>query len=105
MVSLSVLAVIMVMIGSQVKLTEMNSMINQKQAQVSELSGEVKRLEGELAANTSAQSVEEYAESVGLRQTESGQIDYITVDVPDVQPEPEPSFWESLWSAIQAWIY
>lgn len=105
LVSLSVLAVIMVMIGSQVKLTEMNSMINQKQAQVSELSGEVKRLEGELAANTSAQSVEEYAESVGLRQTESGQIDYITVDVPDVQPEPEPSFWESLWSAIQAWIY
>ncbi len=105
LVSVGVLAVIMVMIGSQVRLTEMNSAINQKSAQVSELSGEVKRLEGELAAGTSAQSVEEYAESVGLRQTESGQIDYITVTVPETEPAPQPGFWESLWGAIQAWIY
>lgn len=105
LVSLGVLAVIMVMIGSQVKLTEMNSAISQTQALVDEMNGEIKRLEGELAAGSSAQSVEEYAESVGLRQTESGQIDYITVTVPETAPEPETGFWESLWSAVQAWIY
>ena len=105
LVSLGVLAVIVVMIGSQVRLTEMNSAISQTQALVDEMNGEIKRLEGELAASSSAQSVEEYAESVGLRQTESGQIDYITVTVPETAPQPQNGFWEVLWSAIQAWIY
>lgn len=104
LVSCGVLLVITLMITSQVQLTEMNNAITRKESELSEMLGEIKRLEGELAAQTSAQSIEEYAESVGLRQTESGQIDYISVTVPDVEKEPEPSFWATVWGAIQAWI-
>ena len=104
LVSCGVLLVITLMITSQVQLTEMNNAITRKESELSEMLGEIKRLEGELAAQTSAQSIEEYAESVGLRQTESGQIDYISVTVPDVEKEPEPNFWATVWGAIQAWI-
>lgn len=104
-VSCVVLAVVGLMISSQARLTELNSAINQKQTELSESIGETKRLESELAAQTSAQSVEAYAEAAGLRPMESGQIDYITVD--EVQPESSvvsTTFWGSLWNTIKAWI-
>lgn len=104
-VSCGVLFVITLMIGGQIRLTEINSSINRQEAALNEAISETKRLESELAAQTSAQSVEEYAESVGLRPMESGQIDYITVTVPEKTPEPEQGLWATIWGAIQAWIY
>ncbi len=105
LVSGGVLMVITLMITSQIRLTEMNSNINRQETLLNEAVSETKRLESELAAQTSAQSVEQYAESVGLRQMESGQIDYITVTVPETVEEPEQGLLATIWSAIQAWIY
>lgn len=104
LVSCGVLLVITLMITSKVQLTEMNNAITRRESELSEMVGEIKRMKGELAAQTSAQSIEEYAESVGLRQTESGQIDYISVTVPQVEKEAAPGFWATVWGAIQAWI-
>lgn len=105
LVSGSVLLVIAFMISSQVRLTEMNSAISEAETALSEAIGETKRLESELAAQTSAQSVEEYAESVGLRQIESGQIDYITVTpVTPESDEENAGFWASVWNTLTAWL-
>ena len=105
MVSGGVLLVIAFMISSQVRLTEMNNAISRAETSLNEAIGETKRLESELAAQTSAQSVEEYAESVGLRQVESGQIDYITVTpaTPE-QPLQNTGFWAKIWNAVTAWL-
>lgn len=93
------------MITGQVRLTELNSAISQAEEQYNEACGETKRLKGEIAAQTSAQSVEEYAESVGLRQVESGQIDYITV-TPKTPSATDNNigFWAKVWNTITAWL-
>lgn len=100
-----VLAVVAVLITSQSRLTELNNAIAQAEIVLSEQEGEIKRLESELAAQTSAQSVEDYAQSAGLQQMESGQIDYITVTVPEKQEETEQGLWALIWGAIQSWLY
>lgn len=99
-----VLLVIAFMISSQVRLTEMNSNISKAQTELSEAISETKRLESELAAQTSAQSVEAYAESVGLRQVESGQIDYITVTPAQTEGEAEDGLLEKAWNTLTAWL-
>ncbi len=100
-----VLLVIGFMISSQVRLTELNSAISQAESTLSEAVGETKRLESELAAQTSAQSVEEYAESAGLRQVESGQIDYITVTpVTPESTDDDAGFWATIWNALTVWL-
>lgn len=93
------------MIIGQVRLTELNSAISQAEERYNEACGETKRLKGEIAAQTSAQSVEEYAESVGLRQVESGQIDYITV-TPKTPSTADNNigFWAKVWNTITAWL-
>lgn len=101
-----VLVVVTFVISAQISLTEQNSLINQEQANLQDMQSEVKRLESELAAQTSAQSVEEYAESVGLRKMESGQIDYITVPEDEItQSDEEEGLWETILNAVKAWIY
>lgn len=99
-----VLLVIAFMISSQVRLTEMNSNISKAQTELNEAISETKRLESELAAQTSAQSVEAYAESVGLRQVESGQIDYITVTPAQTEGEAEDGLLEKAWNTLTAWL-
>ncbi len=107
LVTACVVFVLAAMITSQVRLTETNNAITQANAQASELAGEIKRLEGELAAKTSAESVADYVEKNGFEPIQSGQIDYFTVNpavVPTEAPEEEPGFWESLWEALTGWI-
>ena len=99
-----VLVFISMMITKQIQLTEVTSEINRQEAIYTETISENKRLESELAANTSAQSVEAYAESAGLRPMESGQIDYITVTLPQEQPQAETGWWTAVVGAIQAWL-
>ncbi len=104
LVAFSVMLILSLMITSQVRLTETNSAISQVEARLNETIGETKRLESELASQTSAQSVEAYAESVGLRQMESGQIDYITV-TPATEAAAQPAgFWVSLWNTLTGWL-
>lgn len=104
LVACCVVLILALMISSQVQLTEMNSAISQTETRLNEAIGEVKRLESELASQTSAQSVEEYAESVGLRQMESGQIDYITVTPAQPAEAENASFWGSLWETLTGWL-
>lgn len=99
-----VLLVIAFMISSQVRLTEMNNNIGKAQTELNEAISETKRLESELAAQTSAQSVEAYAESVGLRQVESGQIDYITVTPAQTAKDAEDGILEKAWNTLTAWL-
>lgn len=107
LVTCCVVFVLAAMITSQVKLTETNNAISQASAQDSELAGEIKRLEGELAAKTSAESVSEYAEKNGFEPIQSGQIDYFTVTPATIQteqPQEQPGFFASLWEALTGWI-
>ncbi len=104
LVACCVVLILALMISSQVQLTEMNSAISQTETRLNEAIGEAKRLESELASQTSAQSVEEYAESVGLRQMESGQIDYITVTPAQPAEAENTSFWGSLWETLTGWL-
>jgi hypothetical protein len=48
--------------------------------------------------------VEIYAENAGLRQMESGQIDYITVTPATPEGEEDGGFWSSLWESLTGWI-
>lgn len=100
----AVLLVIGFMISSQVRLTELNSAISRAESSLGEAVGETKRLESELAAQTSAQSVEEYAESEGLRQVESGQIDYITVTPVTPESTDDAGFWATIWNTLMVWL-
>ncbi len=106
-VACCVVFVLAAMITSQVKLTETNNAITQVNEQDSELAGEIKRLEGELAAKTSAVSVSEYAEKNGFEQIQSGQVDYFTVTpapLPGEQTQTDSGFWSSLWNTLTGWI-
>lgn len=100
----AVVAVVGLLISSQIRLTELNSEKSRKEAELNQVISETKRLESELAARTSAQSVEEYAQANGMQKMEPGQVVYITVegdeDDQTVGTEAEPGFWESLWDTI-----
>ncbi len=105
MIAACVVLILGLMISTRVQLTEMNSAISRTEERLNEAVGETKRLESELASQTSAQSVEAYAESVGLRQMESGQIDYITVTPAGESTAATPvGFWASLWEALTGWL-
>ncbi len=105
LVACAVVVILGLMISSRVRLTEMNSSISKAETLLNEAVSETKRLESELAAQTSAQSVEAYADSVGMRQMESGQIDYITVTPAGAVTEANGAgFWESLWDTLIGWL-
>lgn len=89
-VAAAVISVVAVMITNRVKLTEMNSTIAAQKQQLQILQSEHERLTTDLAAKTSAQSVEDYADATGMQDVESGQIAYITVDEGEATPQPEP---------------
>ncbi len=100
----AVVAVVGLMIASRIRLTEMNSEISRKQAELNQVISETKRLESELASRTSAQSVEAYAKENGMQKMEPGQVAYITVEPMDTESgensQEETGFWESVWNTI-----
>lgn len=105
LVACSVVLILGLMISSNVRLTEMNSAISKTEERLNEAIGETKRLESELASQTSAQSVEAYAESVGLRQMESGQIDYITITPAQTTAGASgQGFFAKLWETLTGWL-
>ena len=104
LIGVCVLLILGLMISSKVRLTELNNAITQTELSLDKAIAETKRLESELASQTSAQSVEEYAESVGHQQVESGQIDYITVTPANTEGTQSAGFWASLWEALTGWL-
>lgn len=96
-----VVAALGMLIVSRVRLTEMNSTIAGLQKELAILESETKSLTHTLAAQTSTQSVEEYARSHGMQKVESYQIEYFTVGGEKAEEEAaEPDFWQSLWDRI-----
>lgn len=90
------------MIFSRVRLTEMNNTITGLEQELAILKSETKTLTHTLAAQTSAQSIEEYAISHGMQKLESSQIEYFTVESESQSATTEESltWWESLWKSI-----
>lgn len=80
LVAIGVVTVIGMLIFSRVQLTEMNNQISQRQEELSELIAENKRLEGQLAADTSAQKVEEYAQQNGMTSVNADQVLYVPIE-------------------------
>lgn len=102
-VAVIAVAVMGTMITTRVRLTELNSVMNQKQAELVELQSEYKQLSAQLASKTSAQSVDNYAQEQGMQKAEAGQIEYITVDGGDkveIPQEDNQSWWEQIGSSI-----
>ena len=103
MIAVAAVAIMGSMITTRVRLTELNSVMNEKQAVLTELESEYKQLSAQLASKTSAQSVDAYAQEQGMQKVEAGQIEYITVDGGDkveVPQEDSQSWWESIWSSV-----
>lgn len=75
-----VIIVALVMIYSQVVLTELTAEVNSYDTKISALDTERMRLEGELEASTSIKTLEESAEkNLGLSKIDSSQIEYVNL--------------------------
>ena len=78
-ISALVVGVLTLVIASRVRISELNRVIEEKQAHLVVLQSEEIRLKDQLARKTSTQSVEEYAENVlGMQKVEANQIVYIS---------------------------
>ena len=92
------------MVAGRVRITEMDAQITTQQEQLSNLQSEHVRLTSELAAKTSAQSVEDYATgTLGMQKVDPGQIEYITVQAGDeveVNEKADQGFFASIGAAI-----
>ena len=92
------------MVAGRVRITEMDAQITTQQEQLSNLQSEHVRLTSELAAKTSAQSVEDYAAgTLGMQKVDPGQIEYITVQAGDeveVNEKVDQGLFASIGAAI-----
>ena len=105
-VYLAVAAVAIVLVGyfitCNVRLTEMNKAIKDKQAQLSALQSEEIRLKSEVAGLTSAEKVNGFVQENGLGPVNSNQIYYIEAQEQDqvTVPKEEGTWFERAWNAI-----
>lgn len=97
-------SVLGLMIASRVRMTELDSVINQREQRIVELQSEKTRLTDELARKVSTKSVEEYAtNTLGMQKVEAYQIEYISVDDGDkveLADGGSDSILESIGSAV-----
>ena len=74
------LVISVIMIYSQVVLTELTSEVSFYENQITELDTEYVRLQGELEATTSIKTLEEAAETkLGLSKIDSSQVEYVSL--------------------------
>ncbi len=102
-----VLGAVVLMIVSRVRLTEMNENLSELEEQLAILESEHIRLNGELSAQVSAESIESYALSHGMQKTEPHQIVYFTMEPEDriaVPEEEEADWWTSLCHTVAEWF-
>ena len=109
-VYLAVAAVAIALVGyfitCNVRLTEMNKAIKDKQAQLSSLQSEEIRLKSEVAGLTSAEKVNGYVQEHGLGPVNSNQIYYIEAQAQDqvTVPEEEGTWFQRAWNAIVEFV-
>ena len=76
----AVIAICVVMIYSQVVLTELTNEVGFYENQIADLNVEYVRLQGELEATTSIKTLEEAAETkLGLAKIDSSQVEYVSL--------------------------
>ncbi len=76
----TVVTVCVIMIYSQIVLTELTSEFSFYENQITELNTEYVRLQGELEASTSIKTLEEAAENkLGLAKIDAGQVEYVSL--------------------------
>lgn len=76
----AVIAICVVMIYSQVVLTELTNEVGFYERQIADLNTEYVRLQGELEASTSIKTLEEAAENeLGLTKIDSSQVEYVNL--------------------------
>ena len=106
LVYLAVAAVAIVLVGyfitCNVRLTEMNKAIKDKQSQLSALQSEEIRLKSEVAGLTSAEKVNNYVQENGLGPVNSNQIYYIEAQEQDQVsiPKEEGNWFRRAWNAV-----
>ncbi|MBR2319423.1 MAG: hypothetical protein IKA50_01385 [Clostridia bacterium] len=106
LIYLSIAAVAVVLVGyfitCNVRLTEMNKELAEKQAHLSELEAEGVRLKAEVASKTSAEQVNAYVQENGLYPVNNNQIYYIEATEEDqvIVPQEEAGWLERTWNAI-----
>ena len=101
-VALLVMAAIGYLITGNVRLTEMNKQINDFQTQLNTLQSERVRLETALAASTSAEQINQYAQENGMLPADSNQIYYIPAIEEDLVSVPGAgeTWFSRIWDAV-----
>lgn len=89
-------------ITCNVRLTEMNKELMDKQTQLSALQSEAVRLQSEVANKTSTDKVDAYVQETGMSPINSNQIYYIEAKAEDQVSLPEESgnWLEKAWNSI-----
>lgn len=106
LIYLSIAAVAVALVGyfitCNVRLTEMNKAIADKQAQLSALESEGVRLKSEAAGKTSAEQVNSFVQENGLYPVNSSQIYYIPSTTEDevIIAEKEVGWLEQAWNTV-----
>ncbi len=106
LIYLSIAAVAVVLVGyfitCNVRLTEMNKSLADKQAQLSALESEGVRLKAEAASKTSAEQVNAFVQEHGMYPVNGSQIYYIPSTDEDqvIVAEKEVGWLEQAWNAV-----
>ena len=102
--AIAALAVVLVgyFITCNVRLTEMNKALKDKQSQLSALQSEEVRLRSEVAGQTSAEKVDQFVQANGMSPLNSNHVYYIEAEEQDQVSLPEESgnWLEQAWNAI-----
>ena len=105
-VYLAVAAIAIALVGyfitCNVRLTEMNKELLDKQAHLSALQSETVRLQSEVAAKTSTDKVDAYVQETGMSPINSNQIYYIEAKVQDQVslPDDNGNWLEKAWNTV-----
>lgn len=91
------------MVNGSIRTNELKAALAERQQILAELQSETVRLEADLAAKTSAASVDEYIRENGMVQVETHQISYIVHsqidEVAVTTPEAVP-WYQQLWEGV-----
>lgn len=101
----SIVLAISILIGhvltNQVKITELNCVIAEKDKQITIMESEQVRLQAEITALGSPEKLRAYAEAQGLLDTSGMQVYYIVAhDKDDVQIMQKSNWFTRLWEKI-----
>ena len=105
-VYLAVAAIAIALVGyfitCNVRLTEMNKELMDKQAHLSALQSETVRLQSEVAAKTSTDKVDAYVQETGMSPINSNQIYYIEAKAQDQVslPDDNGNWLEKAWNTV-----